>query len=336
MAYKTLTTAAILLAFAPLATAVHAADYPQPQPCYDPALIAAGRAPPGAFPCYVPPPPVVIEEFSSWYLRGDIGFTNQQLGNLTNIQDTNFQVTNVGLAFDASPLFGIGIGYNFNEWLRFDLTGEYRSSANFHGSQIITSPGGTITDEYYARKKEWLFLLNGYVDLGTWQGFTPFVGAGVGFSHNTIASFQDICTPCPGGGVAFAEDTSKWNFAWALHAGLAYKVTKNFTVELAYRYVNLGNAESGDIYTYLGTNNIVNPMKFEKLTSHDIKVGLRFNFDGLSMSRPAQYYAPAPQQYYAPPPVYAPPPQQTYAPAPVYAPPSYAPPTYGPPLRSRG
>ena len=148
-------------------------------------------------------------------------------------------------AFDASPLFGIGIGYNFNEWLRFDMTGEYRSSANFHGSQIITSPGGTITDEYYARKKEWLFLLNGYVDLGTWQGFTPFVGAGVGFSHNTIASFQDICTPCPGGGVAFAEDTSKWNFAWALHAGLAYKVTKNFTVELAYRYVNLGNARVG-------------------------------------------------------------------------------------------
>ena len=48
---------------------------------------------------------------------------------------------NIGLGFDASPLFGIGIGYYYNDWLRFDLTGEYRSRANFHGTQIIRSGG---------------------------------------------------------------------------------------------------------------------------------------------------------------------------------------------------
>jgi hypothetical protein len=104
-----------------------------------------------------------------------------------------------------------------------------------------------------------------------------------------------------------------------VHAGLAYKVSKNFTIELAYRYVDLGDAVSGDLYTYLGTNNIVNPMEFHRLTSHDIKLGLRFNLDGLDLfSRPAHYYAP--------PPVYQPPPPQYYQPAPVYQ----------PPLRSRG
>lgn len=281
------------------AGAARAADYPQP-------------------PIYIPPP--VIEEFSGWYLRGDIGITNQQLGDLTNVQDVNNQVRNVGLGFDASPLFGIGIGYYFNDWLRFDVTGEYRSKANFKGTQVITAGGNRFTDEYNASKSEWLFLFNGYVDLGTWNGFTPFVGAGVGVSRNTISSFQDICTTCPGGGVAFGDDTSKWQFAWAIHAGLAYKVTKNFTVELAYRYVDLGDAESGDLYTYLGTNNIVNPMEFHRLTSHDIKLGLRFNLDGFDLfSRPAHYYAP-------PPPVYQPPPPQYYQPAPVYQ----------PPLRSRG
>jgi opacity protein-like surface antigen len=280
------------------------------------ACLAAGGARAADYPqpVYVP----VIEEYSSWYLRGDIGITNQRVDDLTNIQDVNNSVRNIGLGFDASPLFGIGVGYNFNDWLRFDVTGEYRSKANFHGTQVIRSGGGTITDEYTASKSEWLFLLNGYVDLGTWNGFTPFVGAGVGFSRNTISSFQDVNTPRLG--VAFGDDASKWNFAWALHGGLAYKVTKNFTVELAYRYVDLGDAVSGDLYTYLGGNAIVNPMEFHRLTSHDIKLGVRFNFDGFeSFSRPAQYYAP-------PPPVYQPPPPQYYQPAPVYQ----------PPLRSRG
>ncbi len=289
---------------------------------------------------YSPPPQRVIEEFSAWYLRGDIGFTNQQVGSLSNALDAGNSVRDVGFGFDASPLFGLGVGYYFNDWLRADVTGEYRSKANFHGTQVVTSGGGTITDEYTASKSEWLFLLNAYVDLGTWYNITPFVGAGVGTARNTIYSFQDVCTVCAGGGVAFGDTHSKWNLAWALHAGLAYKVSKNLTVELAYRYVDLGNAESGDLYTYLGANNIVNPMQFNHLTSHDVKLGLRFNLDGLSEgSRPVQYYSQP--QIYTPPPSYTPPPA-SYSPPPSYAPPpaSYTPPPppgyTPPPLRSRG
>jgi opacity protein-like surface antigen len=233
-------------------------------------------------------------EVSGWYLRGDIGFSNQQLRDLTNIQDVNNSVQNIGLGFDGAPLFGLGVGYYFNDWLRFDATGEYRSRANFHGTQVITSGFGTITDEYTASKSEWLFLLNGYVDLGTWSGFTPFIGAGVGTARNTISSFQDICTVCPGGGVAFGDTISKWNFAWALHAGLAYKVTRNFTLDLAYRYVDLGDAASGDLYNYLGGNAVVNPMEFHHLTSSDVKLGLRFNFGGDDLDRPRPVYVPPP------------------------------------------
>jgi opacity protein-like surface antigen len=313
-----ISAASVSLAAALWSTSTFAADYSPPPP-----------------PIYIPPP-VVQEYASSWYLRGDIGMTNQQVKNLTNVQDVNNSVQNVGLGFDSSGLFGLGIGYNWNEWLRFDLTGEYRSRANFHGSQIIDAGGGPYTDEYSGSKSEWLFLANAYVDLGTWGGFTPFIGAGVGGARVTIHSFQDVCTPCAGGSVAFADEHSQWNFAWALHAGLAYKITRNTTFELAYRYVNLGDAETGDIYAYDGTNNINNPMKFESLTSHDIKVGLRFNFDeGVDFwSRPRHtYIAPAPV-YTQPAPVYAPPP--VYQPAPVYQPPVYQPPVYQPPISSRG
>jgi opacity protein-like surface antigen len=231
-------------------------------------------------------PPVelpVIEEFGGWYLRGDIGMTNQRVRELYN-NDYNIvsSVTTEQKGFDSSMLFGLGVGYQVNSWFRADLTGEYRSRANFHGLDIVRSGTSTYTDEYTGSKSEWLFLLNGYVDLGTWYNLTPFVGAGIGASYNTIHDFRDVCTTvsvCTGGSVATGKDASKWNFAWALHAGVAYKVTNAFTVELAYRYVSLGDAMSGDLVAYNGTNQRFNPMEFRGLTSHDFKLGLRWMLD---------------------------------------------------------
>ena len=89
-------------------------------------------------------------------------------------------------------------------------------------------------------------------------------------------------------------------------------VTRNVTVELAYRYIDLGDAQSGDLIGYDGTNNFYGSTEFEHLTSQDIKLGLRFNFDGFeSFGRSASYYAPPP--VYAPAPVYAPPPPRLCA-----------------------
>ena len=138
------------------------------------------------------PPPVAIPEMSGWYLRGDIGFSNQNVGSLFNVNYADFtSVTNIDKSFDAAPLFGLGIGYTVNNWLRFDVTGEYRGNANFHGFDIGAIPtGGFIDDRYTGSKSEWTFLFNGYVDLGTWYNITPFVGAGVGVSRNTISQFR--------------------------------------------------------------------------------------------------------------------------------------------------
>lgn len=333
MAGKRIALATMLTMSAFAASSAFAADYSPPPP------------PP---PVYLPPP-VVQEVGPSWYLRGDIGFTNQSVRNLTNVQDVNNIVRDIGEGFDSSGLYGIGVGYYFNDWMRFDVTGEYRSRANFKGTQVITSGGNTYTDEYSASKSEWLFLANAYADLGTWHGFTPFVGVGVGGARVTIHDFRDVCTTCVGGGVAFGETNSKWNFAWALHAGVAYRITKSLQFEASYRYLDLGDGESGDLYTYLGANAIVNPMVFKHLTSHDVRVGFRYNFDdGFDpLARPRPVYAPvAAPVYTQPAPVYQ---SQTYVqPAPVYQPPVYQPPTYvqpapvyqppvyQPPLRSRG
>ena len=246
-------------------------------------------------------------EVSGWYLRGDIGFSNQNVGSLFNSNYSDYTtVTSVDKGFDAAPLFGLGIGYAFNHWLRFDATGEYRGAANFHGLDVGALPGGGFADDRYtASKSEWTFLFNSYVDLGTWYNFTPFVGAGVGFSRNTISNFGDFSTcvnsdPATGGCAghggsdAFGGTASTWSFAWALHAGLAYQLSQNVTLELAYRYIDLGKARSGDLVAFDGTNNIYNPMEFNHLTSNDVKLGLRFNFGGDDFYRPRPVYVPPP------------------------------------------
>lgn len=227
-----------------------------------------------------------VEEFGGWYLRGDIGMSNQRVGNLDNALYATNPYTPVNRDFSSAPFFGLGVGYAFNSWLRIDITGEYRGGADFHGLDIYP----TGDDEYSGVKSELTFLANAYVDLGTWYSITPFVGAGIGLSRNTISDFTDVNTIAPQ--VAYGGTASKWSLAWALHAGLAYQVAPNFTVELAYRYLNLGSAQSGDLVTYNGTNLIYNPMEFNHLTSHDVKFGMRWAIEPVQMLRPV--YAPPP------------------------------------------
>lgn len=242
-------------------------------------------------PAYQPPP---VQIGGSWYLRGDIGMTNQAVGSLYNMlyDSPTSTVTNVSKNFESSPLFGLGIGYQYNDHLRFDVTGEFRGNATFHGLDVYHDTAADPedgTDEYTAVKSEWTFLANAYWDLGTWHQVTPFVGAGVGASLNTIKGFTDVNTPT--GGVAYAADHSKWSLAWQLTAGLSYQVTPNMTLEAAYRYLDLGSAASGDIVPYIGPNNYNNPMEFRHLTSQDFKIGFRYAFGA-----PA-YYGPAVVKY---------------------------------------
>jgi opacity protein-like surface antigen len=255
-----------------MATAANAADMPQ----------------------LMPPPMPYYEDFAKgWYLRGDIGMSNQKVKALFNaLYDTADRVDSIHKEFDSAPIFGLGIGYQFNNWFRADLTGEYRGGSTFHGLDVVSSGGTLFTDEYRLIKSEWVVLANVYADLGTWWAFTPFIGLGVGGSRNTISSFIDVCTTCAGGGVAHAATASKYNFAWAAHAGVSYKVTSNVSIEFAYRYLDLGDALSGDLITYTGVNAVNNPMQFRSITSHDFKLGVRWFFDSGPKQEPMHHYPP--------------------------------------------
>jgi opacity protein-like surface antigen len=218
-----------------------------------------------------PPPPVVPEQ-SPWYLRGDIGFglESSTLLFLQNpLNTTNFAFDHSSLA--DTPFLRGGIGYDVNNWLRFDSTAEYRFKTAINAFGQFTSGGTTLNEAYQGYLTSLVLLENAYIDLGTWAYLTPFVGAGVGGAKNSVYDFTET-----GSGSGSISGTgpaaNKWDFAWAAYAGVAYNVTNNFKIDLTYRYLNFGSVT--DTINCIGGCN-PNSYKWNSLTSQDFMIGFR-------------------------------------------------------------
>jgi opacity protein-like surface antigen len=256
------------------------------------AALAADLPPP------LPPPvfraPVVVET-GGWYLRGDVGVGMQQYKSF------DFTQTNVGVGgvwpaswrIDVKDIkdtffIGGGIGYSWNNWLRFDVTAEYRADVKFKavGSYTEFCASGRCFDAYDGDHAAIVGLVNAYLDLGTWWCLTPFIGAGVGGAYHRTDALTDVGYGlAPGNfpisvlGYANTEHTN-WSFAWALHAGVAYTVTPNFKVEFAYRYLNMGNAQTSEVLCGgSGCGTGTGPRAYYTLTdfdSQDFRIGVRW------------------------------------------------------------
>jgi opacity protein-like surface antigen len=266
------------------ASAAHAADYHQPPPP----------------PQYIPPPPPPQECCSSWYLRGFVGAGMNGKYNL----EVSPPVTGgdfVSNSLGDSLFIGGGVGYYFNSWLRFDVTGEYRAKTQINFLFATNADGPVAVDQYQGNLSSWIFLANAYVDLGTWDCWTPFVGVGVGGAYNKISNLVDV-TPnvfafgADGSSFGLGRGTSNWNLAWALYAGVSYAVTKNFNIDLTYRYLNFGSAK--DTIDCNGGSSC-NEFKFKDLYSNDIMIGLRWTCCDTAPPPPRYVYQPQP---YMPPP----------------------------------
>ena len=283
-AYKML---ALVGATALASTTALAADFPAPMPPQ---------------PQYVQAPP---PDTGGWYLRGDVGVGRQTFTTFDHFQSNQAFVWPASWRIDQSGIadttfVGFGAGYAWNSWFRFDVTGEYRAKSRFKvlGSYTEFCPGGRCFDLYDGDHAAWLFMANAYIDLGTWWCVTPFIGAGFGGAYTTSSSLNDIGFISNGTtGFGYQQtEFSKWNMAWALHAGLTYTVSSNFKVELAYRYLNMGNVQTGIVdCASSGCSGTGGPRAYYTLTdftSQDIKLGLRWMLQPEPVAPPV--YSPPP------------------------------------------
>lgn len=120
---------------------------------------------------------------------------------------------------DNAFVGGGGIGYQFNDWLRSDVTATYGGSYSvgwLHGGQLSTVSG----------------LANVYLDIPTGGSFTPYVGAGAGMTW-------------------VDNDENDSGFAFDLTGGFAIDLTGSLKLDLGYRYVNT-NAEGSNMEQHEG------------------------------------------------------------------------------------
>ena len=107
-----------------VSTTAHAADMPLPAPQI----------------VYQQPP---CCDTGRWYLRGDVGVGVQTFSSFDHGQTNSVFVwpaswTIVQQDIQDTAIFGAGIGYAWNNWLRFDVTGEYRTKAGFKATGRYT------------------------------------------------------------------------------------------------------------------------------------------------------------------------------------------------------
>ena len=120
----------------------------------------------------LPAPQIVYQQC------GDVGVGVQTFSSFDHGQTNSVFVwpaswTIVQQDIQDSAIFGMGIGYAWNNWLRFDVTGEYRTRAGFKATGSFTefcAGGGNCFDVMQGNISSAVFLANAYVDLGTFGG----------------------------------------------------------------------------------------------------------------------------------------------------------------------
>lgn len=239
------------------------------------------------------PPPVEIG--GGWYLRGDVGAGAVEVNKIVTRRSDGYLPESYQIeqkAISGSYFAGGGVGYQFNAFLRGDVTGEYRGGGrlNFSDSTLEAS-GSKYLDYYNANISSVVVMANGYIDLGTWYGITPYVGGGVGSAFHHVSGFNDI--GLLGSGIAREKYSS--TFAWSAQAGLAYSVTPNVKLELGYRYSNLGHVKLGAINCFNNGCDLPYSYTAKDITSHDVKIGMRWLLGGVAaLPAVAEYQEPAP------------------------------------------
>lgn len=227
-----------------------AADLP---PLYDAPLHDA--------PLYQSVPEVVpVEIGNGWYLRGDVSYDFDS--------DLHFDGDDSGeIGLDEGYGFGVGVGYRFTDFFRGDLTARYaKTDLDFRDTLLPAVVEGDA--------KNWELMANAYVDLGTFVGFTPYVGGGIGAVRTdfdidcSLGGFD--CTTLLG---ANETDTAEWRFAYALMAGVAYNLTQNVALDIGYRYLDV---DGGKFYGLSG-NGFDFAIDDDGYDRHTVQAGIRYS-----------------------------------------------------------
>lgn len=211
------------------------------------------------------------------YFRGDLGTSLSTNADFGDNDPNNF------LICGNPPCTAPGRFSDFGNALVLDAAMGARMSPNarieamlgYRSYAFRALDGGIPSTEFRANVTSVSAMLNGYYDFPG-QGWTPYLGVGIGTSQNKIdtLSFDDGLSffgSVPGG--------SRSDFAWSFMAGAGIPLSYSTTLDFGYRYMDLGKVEipSGAPVTIGG---VVTPPAYGgatgNLRAHEFTVGVRF------------------------------------------------------------
>lgn len=239
---------------------------------------------------------VPVEVGSGWYLRGDVGYVFDKsfddldrgsIGQFPDYGDFGAFVLPSYEDDNTDIVASIGFGYHFNDYLRADVNAGYLPNEKY---DIGDSLGDDV--RFSAKNSYYTGMVNGYVDLGTFAGLTPYVGAGVGVLHTktkvkasascaTVNSFAGqpdgeaianlYCKTDDEDEVAdVGYSKTDYDILYAANAGFSYLIARNTSLDVGYQYMIAPNAN----YVQIDGGGLGRGEGFD---SHTVKVGLRYD-----------------------------------------------------------
>ncbi|MER9021537.1 porin family protein [Mesorhizobium sp. M0815] len=239
------------------------------------------------------PPPIAYEppaEYGGWYIRGDIDYHWSKFRGGDYITygpppgTGTFDSGKLKSAFSA----GAGVGYQIDRHFRTDLTADWMSKSTFRGSTSgICLDGDPCTSVDTSSYTALLLLANAYVDIGTWHGITPYVGAGIGgawVKWDTLHNSDED-------GEFFHRGGKGWRFAYAAMVGASYCLTDRVKLDVGYRYSHINGGKMFDFGSGVG------PGYDDGINVHEVRGGLRYQFGRSDCVEP-EPYVPEPEPVY--------------------------------------
>jgi outer membrane protein OmpA-like peptidoglycan-associated protein/outer membrane protein W len=202
--------------------------------------------------------------------------------------------------FDLGYMLSGAVGYRWDSGFRTELEGNYRAA----GVNDLDTAAATGHQQVIG------VMTNLLYDLGNSDTFRPYIGAGVGVAWNKWKNVQGSASPAFPFGTALFNDRDKAALQWQAIGGLSHPFTDHVDGFVEYRYIGLQNNKFQS--TPPGST-----ISRHSDRSHNLLVGIRFNFG----TEPKQEIATAAAAPPPPPPPPAPPPPAPPPPAPPPPPP---------------
>ena len=187
------------------------------------------------------------------------------IGGASNVDDVTTSSGTLELRNDVDEVAALGfaLGYNWAKKgvpIRTEI--EYHYRARFDFDTRVTGSAG-----YENQLSTHSVLVNAYGDYQLNDRWAVFAGGGLGWAQNV----SDVARVPTGGGAKTERVDRKNNFAWNTALGVIWSFAQNWDAEFRYRYIDLGEVESGPHSD--GTI-----IKAQSYTSHDLIIGITYRF----------------------------------------------------------